>query len=620
MLTEKQINALPERIYKTFADVNTYYLEKIGKRIGQIGKMNATQANQLLQLKEYGADINDIKRKIARAAEKSQADLEEIFKITAKDNYEFSEKFYKAKDVPYPPISQNESLQQIIQSYIKQTSEYIFGIAQTTAFAKWDETLQDFVLSDLSEAYQSIIERSVMAVNMGVTDYQSAMRDTIKELSQKGIRTVDYATGYSRRLDTAVRQNILWGVKQCNQETQNTIGNQFGADGVEVSYHSNPRPSHGPMGGKQFSTLYEPAKVDGKTYPSFYQPYGGYGAPADLLQEYNCLHFTFPIILGVSEPNWDSGTLEAYKRRDNRTFEYEGKKYTGYQATQMQRKLETAIRRQKDLANAAKAAGDDVLRRQAQSRINTLETKYADFSRAANLSVKENRKSVAGFRPVSVANPQNSDIINTYKGKGIPVQPNISVSDETIKRINKATEKVTSDFKALELQSEPIAFGSIDALAENRFDPTTGRNQIKLNKSAFSDPESLLHQLKEDFINGESYETDSIESLIAHEMGHNAHNILALKRAGLDYGKPLSPIQQVIFENERNKISQEIYLAAFSDESLSKIYEKCIQQLGRKVYKNPEELIAQSFGNYYFGNNKSLIAKNIVKYFKKELK
>lgn len=172
------------------------------------------------------------------------------------------------------------------------------------------------------------------------------------------------------------------------------------------------------MGGKQFSTLYEPAKVDGKTYPSFYQPYGGYGAPADLLQEYNCLHFTFPIILGVSEPNWDSGTLEAYKRRDNRTFEYEGKKYTGYQATQMQRKLETAIRRQKDLANAAKAAGDDILRRQAQSRINTLETKYADFSWVANLSVKENRKSVAGFRPVSVANPQNSGII---KPQGVKV-------------------------------------------------------------------------------------------------------------------------------------------------------------------------------------------------------
>lgn len=35
---------------------------------------------------------------------------------------------------------------------------------------------------------------------------------------------------------------------------------------------------------------------------------------------------------------------------------------------------------------------------------------------------------------------------------------------------------------------------------------------------------------------------------------------------------------------------------------------------------NAAALIAQSFGNYYYGKEKSEIAKKIVNYFRKELK
>jgi len=76
----------------------------------------------------------------------------------------------------------------------------------------------------------------------------------------------------------------------------------------------------------------------------------------------------------------------------------------------------------------------------------------------------------------------------------------------------------------------------------------------------------------------------------------------------------------MIFEKEYNNIAQEVYLAAFTNENFDNIQKQCIQQLGNMVYKNPNELIAQSFGNDYFGKNKSNIAKNIVNYFKKELR
>ena len=419
MLTENQLNALPERIYERFRAANSVYLEKIGKRIAKIGKLSPAQAERILQMHEYGADIADIEQAIQSAANLSTQELQEIFEIVAEDNYKFSERFYKARSLPQIQLKDNAALQTIIRRYAQQTAESIFGYTQTTAFARWDDNVQDFVLSPLSEAYQAAVEQAVIAVNTGMADYQSAMRQTLRVMAEKGIQRVDYATGYSRRLDTSVRQNILWGVKQCNQEAQREIGREFGADGYEVSYHSNPRPTHSAMGGIQFADSPGPVTMEGVIYPSFYQEYGGYGAPVDLLQDYNCLHFTFPILLGVSPPNWDADELAKMKADDQRTFAYEGRNYTGYEATQMQRRIETDIRKLKDTANIAKAAGDDTLRREVQGKINTLRDKYVDFSRIANLPTKMERMRVSGFHSVKplpkVVKTDNTILQNTFE-------------------------------------------------------------------------------------------------------------------------------------------------------------------------------------------------------------
>lgn len=41
------------------------------------------------------------------------------------------------------------------------------------------------------------------------------------------------------------------------------------------------------------------------------------------------------------------------------------------------------------------------------------------------------------------------------------------------------------------------------------------------------------------------------------------------------------------------------------------------RQFGMDEFPMEDELIAQSFGNYYYGKNKSSIAKKVVDYFKK---
>jgi len=89
-----------------------------------------------------------------------------------------------------------------------------------------------------------------------------------------------------------------------------------------------------------------------------------------------------------------------FKAEDNKTFEFEGKTYTRQKGVEMQGKLESAMVRQKELANMAKAAGDDDLRREAQGNINLLASKYNDFCKASGLPTRAERMNVSGFKAV----------------------------------------------------------------------------------------------------------------------------------------------------------------------------------------------------------------------------
>ena len=293
---------------------------------------------------------------------------------------------------------------------------------------------------------------------------------------------------------------------------------------------------------------------------------------------------------------------------------------TEYEATQRQRYIERQIRRYKREVAGLDAAGIDCT--DSRNQLAKWQKHQRDFIDQTGLKRDYSREAVEGYsRKKKVAKGDKSGIIELYKGKGIEVTSDSDISPKIIKQVAKATKKVTNDFRVLETCSEPIVFGHVEGgLAENRYNPNTGLNSITLRKADFANPDLLLKKLNDDYVSGISYETDTIQSLVAHEMGHNAHIALALKRANLLYGRPLTAEQYGIFENEYNKIKQEIYVAAFNDESLLEIQNLCIKQLGKTTKNNPNELIAQAFGNHYYGKNTSKIAEKIVEYFKKGLK
>ena len=102
----------------------------------------------------------------------------------------------------------------------------------------------------------------------------------------------------------------------------------------------------------------------------------------------------FPIILGVSEPVY---TEEELQNIDQPPFTYEGRKYTAYEASQQMRKMERAMRKQKDRCIVADAAGDEESFTAASIKLRRQKDIYEDFCKAADSYTQYERTYVAGY-------------------------------------------------------------------------------------------------------------------------------------------------------------------------------------------------------------------------------
>lgn len=415
MLSEEALERLSERLVNRIEELNYFMIKKLGEQIVEIGELTPSQLQQVLQSVKYGNNINEIINKIAEITDKNVIDIYEIFEEVAKKNQNFSKQFYEYKKIEFIPYDKNKELQKQVQAIAKITADEYLNMSKTSAYAVINE-LGETELTPLSKVYQEITDRAILNISQGRESYNQVMHETIRKLTKKGLRTVDYASGYSRRLDSAVRMNVMQGVRQLNMELQIQFGEEFGYDGIEVSHHKNPAPDHeDTVDGKQFS------KEEYEKINNSLERHVG---------ELNCYHFIYPIILGVSKPSYSKKELEEDKKNNKKGFEFEGEHYTNYEGTQLQRKIETKIRQYKDRQIGARAINDKDEVYHCQEKINQLTQKYNDLSKTSGLPTKIDRLRVDGYRKVNI----NKTEINEVKNSNILGQSsssNISNSKKT---------------------------------------------------------------------------------------------------------------------------------------------------------------------------------------------
>ena len=321
--------------------------------------------------------------------------------------------YYKARGLDTPIYEQNKELQRLVNSIYKISGEEFKNIARSTGFRLLDNNDNPLLL-DIDKTYKEVISRCVVAVSQGKETYQQTMRSTLKQLSDSGVRRIEYESGYSRRLDSSIRMNILDSMRQVSNESQQLFGKEFDSDGVEISVHLNPAPDHELVQGRQFSNEeFENFQNDRKavdyTGMVFEPEFKGHDRRS--ISEYNCYHYIFSIVLGISKPQYSDKQLKEIIDNKNKTFEFDGKTYNMYEGSQIQRRIESAIRQEKDTQILARASGDNELVLQSQTRITQLTTKYKQLCNISGLPNKlSTRASVSGYKRTKISKDKDISI------------------------------------------------------------------------------------------------------------------------------------------------------------------------------------------------------------------
>lgn len=369
-------------------------LQRIGKRIGRYGKMSLADVKAINNIAVVKQDMDAITKELAKVTGYNISQVEQMYGELLEEQHLANQPLYDYRGKKFVPFAENMELQAIARAYAKTTGETMINLSKTKLLCIKNEK---GVTVTLQKGYTDILDKAVMQVTSGGTDFHTAMRDAIVQLGGGNMR-VNYE-GITRRLDTVVRQNLLWGAKQASNEYNELIAEEIGADGYEIDYHSNPRPSHAFMQGKQFC-IGKSRKIDGKMFHGMEDTRSDVSGKnvIESLQDYGCLHYKTPIFCGISEPRYSEEELSEMKKKDEREYTINGKTGNGCFWSQEMRKLETVMREQKGIKVVAQASGDITTTKNANSIISACEKKYNEISEITGL-MKETKRMTIPRKP-----------------------------------------------------------------------------------------------------------------------------------------------------------------------------------------------------------------------------
>jgi tryptophan 2,3-dioxygenase len=358
MIDDAKLADVADEIAARYSEINIRYLERIGSKLQEVGTLSPHELVQLRAVLETSPDIEQTIQELQRLTNRTVDDLAGVFDSIEDSALGDARRLQEA--LHNPSGFQSDRLHQIARATHEVTGGSLSNISKTT---------------NLSALYQESIDEAILKALDGSVDYQKAKRDVIIKASAEGMK-VTYESGHQRRLDSAVRQNVLDGMRDANRQMQAYVGAQFGADGVEISAHMMSAKDHEPYQGKQYT------KAEFETLQEeLYRPFG----------LWNCHHYIFEILIGISEPTHTTEELDGWAARNKEGIVFEERHMTLYKATQLQREIETEVRRQRDKQVTAYAAGDTELARQAQSKITKLKDCYEELTKLGPLEDHSDR-------------------------------------------------------------------------------------------------------------------------------------------------------------------------------------------------------------------------------------
>lgn len=377
------LDALPEELAELFRSLEITLLEEICSRLKAADQLNEVTVQDIQALRAHGIDLKEIEKAIRKTSDISETKLNELLD----DVVERNQKYYNEL-INLAHIAQPETLVDAatVDAIKQQTHDTFHNLTASMGFLVGNTMLKP------ARAYQWALDNAEMQIQSGAINYNQAIANAARQLAENGIKVVDYESGHRDSIDVAARRAVMTGVNQICAKYTEQAAEYLDTPYFEVSAHAgardipgkSPWSSHKAWQGRVYSIR------SNDIYPSIYNVCG-LGA-VDGLEGANCRHRRNVWVEGVSERTYTDEQLAHID--DDLGCTFDGKKYTAYEATQMQRRVERQIIKQKRFVTAYKASGQMDEYRAAKVKLARLNSKYKAFSETAKLPLQWERTRV----------------------------------------------------------------------------------------------------------------------------------------------------------------------------------------------------------------------------------
>lgn len=416
-LNPNYLNSLPNTLVEMYSLVEIDILEDMARRISTYDFFIPAAMHQNQKLQELGMVQEDIIKALAAMTGQTQQEIVDLLTEASEVAIEDDVEYYKAADVYKPDEINSEALHKQLNAGLLQTQQAFFNITATTAMTA-------------TKQFERALDRAWTQINSGGMDYNTAFHRAIKDLSEAGIGAIEYPSGRIDSLEVAVRRAVVTGVNQTAAKTQEALADELNVELVEVTAHGGARPEHAKWQGQVFSRNGD-IEIDGVKYKDLREA-TGYGTGAGL-GGWNCRHNFHPYIHGAPR-TWSD---EELNKLEEKNIEYNGEKYTEYEASQIQRSVERDIRSLKRQVAAIEAGGGDASAE--RSKLREAQKTYTDFTEQTGLKKQQARTKIA--TGTGIEKPGNAEQTKPTKtnGKSLGNMPIENNGKSDIIELNRQT-------------------------------------------------------------------------------------------------------------------------------------------------------------------------------------
>lgn len=293
----------------------------------------ATAKNQMEALIDLDHSVFTMAIKLSEFSGKSLSEIIDIMDDAGIKSYYDDKELYSKGKKHLPDFQDNLSAMKFVEAIKRQSGNDLKNITRTTGLAG----------KGLNEFYRTELSQAVLNLRSGAFSSDQVIRQMVNKCADRGLVSINYASGRTMRMEAAVRMCINTGFRQLTTQMGLMNAELVGQDLMEISAHAGARPTHQEWQGKIVSLSGKPDYLSLDDI--------GYGS-ADGFSGVNCRHSWYPFFEGISEPLYTD-------YEESKPFEYKGKTYTEYDANQYIRKLENSIKKEKRKITMYDELGDE---------------------------------------------------------------------------------------------------------------------------------------------------------------------------------------------------------------------------------------------------------------------